>query len=256
MLSARTAVCLLLLVMWAGGTSAQAIIETAELPLCVLSPGEMPESWRPSGKMHETLGQQQWSDTEVQDAIAAVREGLDEISEYFAIHPNKISELRANAVESLIDASYSADNMPELKAQARTQARRALDILIQPVMDLDPAAETCADLWHLLTLTALAHTLYPAGGAETAGLIKLTNTSLHACGSLDAVVGYNYRDMLTHDHISTEDAWELVMWSIQLTDAQTIQALDLPAGAREFPEKVWRFFERHPFEGANEIGRA
>jgi hypothetical protein len=236
--------------MWGGETGGRAIIQAVEPLLCALTPGDMPENWRPRGKIHETLGEQEWSDTETQDAIAAVREGLDELGEYFATHPKAISALGADAVEMLIDASYAAGNMPELRTQAREQARRALAVLIEPVLNRDPAAETCADLWYLLSLTAYTHTLYPAVSVETKTLINLTNASLHACGSLETVVGYDYGDMLTRGQISTDDAWELVMWSIQLTEAQSIAGLELPAGAQTLPEEIWRFFERHPFEGA------
>jgi hypothetical protein len=211
----------------------------------------MPESWRPMGKIHQSLGQQKWSDTEAQDAIAAVREGLNELGEYFTTHPDAIPVLKTNAVESLIDPSYAAGNMPELRAQARMQARRVLAVLIQPVLNLDPAAEPCEDLWYLLSLTAYAHTLYPAGSEETGRLINLTNASLHACGSLEAVVGYDYRAMLMRDEIPADDAWELVLWSIRLTDAQSVPGLDLPGGAQQLTEGIWRFFERHPFRGAN-----
>jgi hypothetical protein len=230
--------------------SGHALIRTVERPLCVLTPGGMPESWRPRGKIHETLGPQEWSDTEAKDAIAAVREGLDELGDYFAKHPTAISSLGIDAVESLIDASYAAANMPELQTEARTQARSALAVLIEPVLNLDPAAETCADLWYLLSLTVFAHSLYPATSTETGRLINLTNASLHACGSLEAVVGYDYRNMLTRDQIPTDDAWNLVMWSIELTDAQSIPGLDLPPGSEALPEETWRFFERHPFKGA------
>ena len=60
MLNLKTAVCLLLVVMWGGDTSGRAIIETAELAWCALTPSGVPESWRPMGKIHETLDQQDW----------------------------------------------------------------------------------------------------------------------------------------------------------------------------------------------------
>ena len=222
-----------------------------EPPLCVLNPSEMPQRWRPGGKIHQRLSQKEWSDKEARDATAAVRKGFNELDGYFTKHPEAILVLRLNAVESLIDVSYAGSNMPDLRDQARTRARGVLTILTAPVLERDPASQTCENLWYLLSLTALAHNLYPAGSAEIKSLINLTNAAFHACGSLDAVTGYDNRDMLTHDQMSVDDAWELVMWSIQLTEAQSIPGLDPPAGTQAFPEQIWRFFERRPFKGAD-----
>jgi hypothetical protein len=101
-----------------------------------------------------------------------------------------------------------------------------------------------------MMLTSFAQTLYPPGSGETGRLVNLTNASARACGSIEAVLGYDYRQMLSSGRIPGDEAWELVMWSIRFIDAQAIRGLAMPSGARMLPEDVWRFYERHPFTGA------
>lgn len=243
-------VCLLFALMLCSKASSHAAARSPAPPICALSLKAMPESWRPDGTIYRTLSQQGWSAEEKKEAAAAVSEGLGELSEYFEKHPDAVSALGTNAVESLIDASYAAGNMPELRSGARAQARRVLSVLTAPVLPRDAASEACGDLEYVMMLTSFAQILYPPGSAETGRLVGLTNASARACGSLGAALGYDYREKLSSREISVDEAWDLVMWSIRLIDAQSVPGLELPSGARMLPEDVWRFYEGRPFAGA------
>jgi hypothetical protein len=221
-------------------------------PLCVLSAAAMPESWRPSAELRETLGAQPWSPNEAKDARHAVRSGFDELQSFFAKKPEAVMDLGTDAVEVAIDVSYAASNMPALQAAARGLARRNLAPLLAPFSARDPGSIGCGEFSSLLALAIYANALLPAGDPRTHRMITLTNAGAHACRSLNGAIGYDYRDRL-HAGATTGEIWDLVMWSITLTDAQTIPNLDLPAGASALPPALWRFLGSYPLVAASDF---
>jgi hypothetical protein len=102
-------------------------------PVCALAPAVMPESWWPSGEVQKSLSAAPWSAAEARDAAYAVNRGLDELSDFFSNRPAAVAALGADAVESLIDVSYAAANMPALQIAARELARRNLTLVIAPL---------------------------------------------------------------------------------------------------------------------------
>lgn len=159
-------------------------------------------------------------------------------------------DLRDDAVESFLDASYAAENMPVLQRAAREQARQALEPLLASYLR-SPATATCRDFSPLLTRTIYAHELLNAEDFRTAAMVALTNEAYHVCGSVAKAMGYDYRQRLASKNLSTSKAWDLVMWSIAFTNAQLVPGLELPTEARELPPALWRFLGHYRIDGAN-----
>ena len=67
----------------------------------------MPESWRPTGRVHEELSQAPWSAAEGQDASRAVHKGLDELIAFFETRPASVHSLWENAVQCFLDIYLS-----------------------------------------------------------------------------------------------------------------------------------------------------
>jgi hypothetical protein len=224
-------------------------VQQAE-PLCVSTAVALPRSWRPSSAIREDLGTARWSLDEAVDTAYAVRTGLDELSDYFSNQPAAIRALRADAVEPFIDASYAASNMPGIQGRARDLARRTLMPLIGPYLERSPASATCREYSPLLTLAIYAHILLQTDDPRSLTMVALTNTAYRTCGSMANALGYDYRQKLRAKNVSTNDVWDLVMWSITFTDAQTIPGLEVPAEARDLPPTLWRFLAHYRLAGA------
>ena len=86
-------------------------------------------------------------------------------------------------------------------------------------------------------------------------IVARTNAAYHTCGSLSAAIGYDYQRRLAATNISRNDVWDLVMWSITLTDAQLIPGLELPPQAKELPPSLWHFLAHYPLIGARAYRR-
>ena len=230
-------------------TAADSATQASE-PACALALGDMPASWRPLGQMRQALSDAPWSARESQDAEAAVQAGFGELREYFATRPDAVSALGTDAVEAVIDASYAASNMPVLRAEARDLARENLMPLLAPYIARRSVEATCKEFSPLLALAIHAHALLPADDARISTMVALTNAAYRSCGSLTAVLGYDYRERLARNNLSVDDIWDLVMWSITFTDAQTVPGLAVPMGARELPPALWGFLAHYPFVSA------
>ena len=153
-------------------------------------------------------------------------------------------------MEPFIDASFAAANMPALQSAARDRARQILTPLMAPYLGRGSALATCREFSPLLDVTIYAHTLLQAEDAQMLMIVALTNTAYHACGSVAAAMGYDYRQRLAAKNVSTNDVFDLVMWSITFTDAQLVPGLELPAEARDLPPVLWRFLAHYPLAGA------
>jgi len=219
-------------------------------PLCVIRPTAMPRNWRPSHQLQNGSSAAPWSANEANDAAYAVMRGLDELTDYFSSRPATVLTLGEDAVEPFLDASYSAANMPTLQAAARVQGRRILTPLLARYVGREPESATCREYSPLVTFTIYSRALLPANDSRIAHLVALTNAAYRACGSLSAVIGYDYHRKLAGRELSTDDVWDLVMWSITLSDAQLVPGLELPNEARDLPPALWRFLAHYPLPGA------
>jgi hypothetical protein len=221
-------------------------------PLCVISPDAMPESWRPSAKVHKGLSAEPWSAREAEDAKYALKTGVDEMLEHFAKRPAAVTKLWDNAVEALIDVTYSGGTgSPALDDAARSGAHRNLGILIAPYLERDPKSARCDEFEKLLPLAVYAHRFYPAQDARTAKIVTLANSAYRRCRSLArAITDIDYQGMLANKALPTEDVFNLVIWSIQLNEAQLIPGLDLSQDAREFSPRLWRYLANYRLVGA------
>ncbi len=219
-------------------------------PLCVLDLAAMPESWRPVGTVQKSLSAAPWSADEAKDAAFAVTRGLEELSDYFSKRPAAIAAIGDNAVESLIDASYAAGNMPDLQMAARDQARQVLMPLIAPYLGRPSQSATCTEYPPLLTYTIYAHELLQAGDIRMPAMVERANAAFRACGSIEKAMGTDYHRTLEAEYPSTDDLFDLVMWSVTFTDAQTVPGLELPIEARDLSPTLWRFLAHYPFPRA------
>ena len=219
-------------------------------PLCVLSPAMMPESWWPSGAVQKGLSAGPWSIDETKDAEHAAVAGFAELREFFADRPRAVAALGSDAVESVIDSSYAASNMPALQTEARELARQNLIQLITPYLGRGTGAASCKEFSTLLDLAIKANALLPPEDVRIPALVGLANAGYRSCGSLTTAMGYDFHQRLAAEKISTDDVWDLVMWSITFTDAQLVPGLDLPADARNLPPALWGFLAHYPLVSA------
>jgi len=238
----RSVVLLLLLIN--GG-----VARSAE-PACILDPATMPESWRPAATIQQTIRASPWSDGEAKDDAQAVQGGLRELTDFFARKPAAVLALRDNAVEPLIDISYSAGNMPRLRTRARDSARGLLVQLLEPYRKRNASSVSCKEFPALVDLAIYSHELLPKADRRVSLMAALTNAAYGACGSLPAAIGYDYRHTLASPDVSSDDVWNLVMWSITLTDAQLVPELELPPEAADLAPTLWHFLQRYPLAGA------
>ena len=238
----RSAILLLLLSNSGAARSAE--------PACVLNPTRMPESWRPSASIQQSLRASPWSNGEAKDAAHAVEAGLGEITDFFASKPASVLALRDNAVEPLIDISYSAGNMPRLQTRARDSASAVLSQLLTPYLARDANSASCREFPALIDLAIYSHELLPRADRRISRMVALTNAGYRACGSLPAAIGYDYPRTLAEPNVSRNDIWNLVMWSITLTDAQLVPGLELSPEAGDLTPTLWHFLEHFPLPGA------
>jgi hypothetical protein len=240
-------ICITLLTLLISTTS---LAKTSE-PLCVLSPAAMPKSWRPFGEIQKGLSTEPWSVREAEDAVYAIKTGLDEMIDLYSREPVAIKELWEDAVASLIEVTYAGANRPDIERSARSAALRNLTTLIEPYLQPGAKEVSCDDYELLMPLTIYAHNLYDAKDARTGIMTSLSNTSYHACGSLKKAMDYDYKRILATKNIPTDDVFDLVIWSLLFIEAQLVPGLELPAEARDFPSALWRFLEKYPLVGAN-----
>lgn len=219
-------------------------------PLCVLAPAAMPETWHPFGQVHNSLSDAQWSVEEAHDAEYAVRTGLNELNDFFSSHPRSIQSLVDDAVEPFLDASYSAENMPAVQKAARAEASRVLTVLLAPYLGRKPNTAGCDEFSSLLDLTIYSHAVLARSDMRVEFMVALTNAAFRACGSLAAAMGYDYHQRLAAEEMSSDDVWDLVMWSITFTDAQLVPSLEVPTEARNLPPALWSFLARYPLTPA------
>jgi hypothetical protein len=210
----------------------------------------MPETWRPFGEVQKSLSDARWSAEEAKDAEYAVRTGLNELTGFFSSHPASIRSLVDDAVEPFLDASYAAANTPALQKAARRKAQRILSVLLVPYLGRRSNTANCDEFSSLLDLTIYSHAVLARTDSRLQFMVSLTNAAFRACGSLATAMGYDYRRKLAADDVSTDDVWDLVMWSITFTDAQLVPGLEVPSEARNLPPVLWNFLARYPLTGA------
>lgn len=225
---------------------------TANEPLCVISPAAMPEAWRASADMQKSLNPEAWSAKEAEDVQYAIKIGIDEMLELYAERPGAVMHLGDDAVESLLDVTYSGGTgTPAVDAAARKGALRNLEMLVTPYLDGDPERADCEDFDDLLPLAIYAHRLFPPEDKRTAKVVAFANASYGECRSFADAIGGRYRDLLAGKMLPAGDVFDQVVWSIQLIEAVLVPGLDLPQEARDFPQRLWRYLETYPLASAS-----
>ena len=92
------------------------------MPLCVLDPAAMPESWRPSGETAAALSQEPWSAGDAAAVAAAVEDGIVEMGAYFAEHPEAVPDLWEDSIAAILEVTYASANSAALDDLARAAA--------------------------------------------------------------------------------------------------------------------------------------
>jgi hypothetical protein len=241
----NSCIALLLLLM-----ISHSLAETPE-PLCVLSPAAMPKSWQPWGETQKGLSASPWSASESEDAKYAIKEGLDEIIDLYSQRPTAVAALWEDAVGSLIEVTYSGANTLDIEVAAREAARRNLTMLIEPILQKGSQLVSCDDYEKLLPLTIYAYNHYQGNDSRKEQMVSLTNSSYRDCKSLKEAMDIDYKRLLASKKSSTEDVFDMVIWSLLFIEAQLVPGLELPAEAREFPPRLWRFLQSYPLVGAS-----
>src|SRR5690348_13547956 len=98
--------------------SGSAVFAEAPLPLCVLDPAAMPETWRPQTDAQEKLtSPEPWTAAEAEDASKAIQGGLNEMIAYYTKHQKAIKSVWEDTIGSVIEVTYSGSNRPEIQTQ-------------------------------------------------------------------------------------------------------------------------------------------
>jgi hypothetical protein len=244
----KTCVAILLLFL-----SSNSLAKTPER-LCMLSPAEIPKSWQPWGEVQKGLSAAPWSASEAEDAVYAIKTGLDEMIDLYSRRPTAVTALWEDAVASLIEVKYSGANTPAIEVDAHYEARRNLTMLIEPFLQRDSKSVSCDEYEKLLPLTIYAWNQYQTDDERIGEMVELTNSAYRACGSLRAAMDIDYKRMLAAEKVPTDDVFDLVIWSLLFIEAQLVPGLELPAGARDFPPALWHFLENYPLVGASAYG--
>jgi hypothetical protein len=231
-------------------TAASASASSQGVP-CIISPEAMPQSWQPTDQLRQSLSTEPWSESEAEEATFSIREGVDEMIGLYRERPKAAKELWEDSVASVLEVTYSSANTPELDTKARDAARRNLSTLIQPYLGRSNKSARCEEYELLLPLAVYAHSRYQENDARIGKMIRLTNTAYRDCGSFKAAMGADYYRMLEDRKVSTDDAFDMVIWSLLFIEGQLVPDLDLPAEAREFPRTLWRFLEDYQLAGAS-----
>ncbi|NMR31864.1 hypothetical protein [Crystallibacter degradans] len=237
----------LLLILLTGCTPSQ----VAALP-CVLSPQDMPATWRPDGETQRRLPAGPWTEREAADATYAITTGLNEMVNLYKERPAAVEDLWEDSVASLIEVTYSNASPASISATATDAARRNLDQLIRPYLERDPAKAACNEYDELLPLAAYAYKQFDAKDPRAAATLSLTNASFADCGSLTKAIGMDYPRLLSSNKVTLEEAFDLVIWSLLFIEGQVVPGLDLPAEAKAMPARLWDFLRTYRLPNADE----
>ena len=243
--------CLLL------GCRSNAVPKTSAQSICINRLSDLPKDWQPSKTLQPKLSNASWTNHEQQAADQAVWVGLEEMINYQSQHPDTIADLWDNSVEAYVDTAYAADNMPKLKQKALATAKRHLFILAEPFQNSSKV--TCNEVSTYLTLVIYTDALVNRMVVderlltlETA-LIKRTNDALADCKNLKAMLGYHYPNFLSSPKTANGNVYDMVMWSILLLDALSIESLKLPPNAETFISELWHYLGNYPIADATEF---
>jgi hypothetical protein len=222
-------------------------------PLCVLDPDRMPESWRPSAEVQNSLNPAPWSESEAKDAEYAIKTGLDEMIDYFKRKPSAVPFLWDDSIEALIGVTNSSASKPEFDAKVRDAARNNLTMLITPYLNLDPTSARCDEFERLLPLAIFAHRLYPPKDARTDAVTERTNAAYRVCGSLEDATDYDIQEILADKRAPADELYELYIWCLWFIEAELFPDIELPVEARGFSRALWKYFETYRLAGASEF---
>lgn len=226
-------------------------------PLCVLSPDEMPESWRPQSEAQKGLSSAEpWSQSEAKRAQYAIRTGVDEIIGLFSKRPSAVRDVWDESVEALISITYSSANEPGIDSAARDAAQRNLTMLIDPLMKRGAETAKCDEFERLLPLAMYAHRFYPAKDPRIGKMVALTNASYRDCGSFADAIDFDYEDAFSEEKLPIDLVFGLVLLSQYLAESELYSEIKLPDEAREFTPALWRYLETYPLAGASEFKQA
>lgn len=221
-------------------------------PASATSIEAMPKSWRPSAELQTSLSDEPWSAHEEEDAQEALRIGVDEMLELYATHPEALSKLKDDAVESLIDLTYSGGTgSVEVDRAARAGATRNLDALVARYLKKYTDKASCEDFETLLPVAIYAYRIYSSNDPRIADIVVVANSAFHKCPSFADAVGNDYCGMLADRTLTVRNVSGLVDWAIQLNEAELVPGLVLPAEARAFPSRLWRYLQSYPLQGAS-----
>jgi hypothetical protein len=220
---------------------------------CVLDPEQMPQSWRPSGTVQQVLVAETWSGSESAEAAFSVRRGIEEMVDLYEQNPKAAEDLWEDSVASLIEVTYASANTAQVDEMARDGARENLTGLVQPFLTRDPGTAQCSDYGSVLPLVLHAHNQYESNDARVGHMVDLANAALAQCNSLSTAMELDYEPMLASGEASLGDAFDLVIWTLLLIEAQVVPGLDVPPEARDLPARAWGFFQDYPLPGAAEF---
>ncbi len=204
---------------------------------------DLPPAWSPPERL--ALDPSPWTEAEQAAADRAVDEAFSDMQGLVRHRPGALSELGADAVEAFLDASYGEPRRGR-REDALREAFRALTTLTEPIRGA--VAPTCGDAGGLLTLMVYADTLAtrlpePAPERLRRQLLPWASASVEACADLEELLGNPGWPLAASldlsDPANNALVYDLVMWSVTLLDASTVEGLRLPTGALEFVAELW-----------------
>ncbi|MBK8975376.1 MAG: hypothetical protein IPM29_05585 [Planctomycetes bacterium] len=249
---ARVSAPLLAVLLIPPGCAAPHPAPHGDVPLCVATHADLPAAQRPAPAQLAALDPRPWTAAEQQRATRAVEHGFAELCAAFDARPTLLDELGENAVECFLDISYGASATPRLRDAARTRARAALASLVAPWLQQTASAARAEDFGTALTLAVYARQLEPRPGLWSGPLAAAAQAALTDAGTLSAAMGIDADDVFAHPGRADERGYELLMWSITLTEARSLDGLVLPPEARGLLPSLWRWLARYPLVDARD----
>ena len=180
---------------------------------------------------------------------------------YQETHPESVFELWDNSVEAYIDVAYASDHEPTLRDPALDTAIKHFEVLWRPYEEGEQSLGQCAQVSTALTLLVYGHNLSQRRPTNyelrthTKNLIKQTNQSLAECATLDKVMTYNYKTVLSKPNAPNAEVYDLVMWSIIFIDVLRIETVALPDGVRSFVTELWQYLSTYPAPPATSFAK-
>lgn len=225
-------------------------------PVCVTERAALPEQWRASDDLRESLETRPWSVAESQQVARAIEAGVDEIIEHFESHLSAFVDLWDDSISALVDSTHASANDPALDYKIHRAARANLERLLKPHIVKAFEGDTCGDFQDFLPLAIFAHRLFGPEHEYTVWSINTVNDAYRHCESLEEATGIDPEYLSVNQNafdVNLEKLFDIYIWSVWFLEAERISELKLPVEAQKFAPIFWANIKKFHWPDAEDI---